>query len=530
MGTIRAWRAIPVVIALATPQLAAAAACTGIVVANVHADAARGGDPLAGAKVSDGVQVVVTGADGRYALDAAEGRPVFLVKPPGFFLGDSRAAWKPPGECGDFAVMPGDHNLHWHGGSPVIVIADPQVKSPVDVDYFRRDVMHAIRADYANAFSIQTGGRGRVTEGAHADLGIVLGDIADDDPSLYPAMVATLGGGPWLFVPGNHDVDVGATTDAGSLDAYARHFGPDTHAWEETGAAYILLDDVIVRPDAGTAYIGGFREDQFAFLEAYLATLPRDRRLVVGVHIPLFEAPGRDTFRDADRERLFALLDDFPDVLVLSGHTHAQGHYFHDASTGWHGATPLHEYNVGAASGAFWSGVKDHAGIPDTTMADGTPNGYAMLRPRRGGGFAIDWRPARHHADDPLVNDAMALHAPKVLRQGSWPGQAVHANVYMGRDDTRVEYRVDGGEWRPMQHVLAPDPRVVAENMRDDEAKTLRAYDRAPQATPSTHLWRGTLPTDLPVGEYRVEVRAFDPWHGERRARTSYELVLWEPL
>ena len=505
---------------------AAAAPCTGIVVVNDSAEAERGGEPLAGAKVSDGVQVVTTGEDGRYALDAADGRAVFLVKPAGYWLATGRSAWKLPGECGDFAVGHPDGNLHWSGGSPVIVMADPQLKSPADADYFRRDVMHTIGADYANAFSIHTGGRGRAMEGSPADLGIVLGDLTDDDPSLHPALVAALDPWmPWLFVPGNHDVDVGATSDADSLDAYGRHFGPDTHAWEEQGATYVLLDDVIVRPDPGTAYIGGFREDQFAFLEAYLPTLSRARLLVVGVHIPLFEAPGRDSFRDADRERLFALLDDFPHVLLLSGHSHAQRHHFHDASTGWHGTTPLHEYNVGAASGAYWSGVEDEAGIPDATMADGTPNGHARFRPARGGNYVLDWRPARVHADDPLINEAMALHAPKVLRQGSWPGQGVHANVYMGQHDTRVEYRIDGGDWRPMQRVLAPDPRVVAENVRDDEAEHLRAIDRAPQAEPSTHLWRGTLPTDLPVGEHRVEVRAFDRWQGERRARTSYQLL-----
>lgn len=451
---------------------------------------------------------------------------VFLVKPAGHWLIPGRRAWKPPGACGDFAVGHPDGNLHWQGGSRVLVIADPQVKSPADVEYFRRDVVHTIQVDHANAFSIQPDGRGRVMEGAPADLGIVLGDITADDPSLHPALVATLDPWmSWLFVPGNHDVDAGASSDAASLDAYERQFGPDTYAWEEQGATYVMLDDVIVRPDPGTAYIGGFREDQFAFLADYLPTVPRERLLVVGVHIPLFEASGRDTFRDADRKRLFALLDDFPNVLLLSGHSHAQRHHFHDASTGWQGATPLHEYNVGAASGAFWSGVSDEAGIPDATMADGTPNGHARLMVKGGGTYTLDWRPARGHDADPLINGAMALHAPKVLRQGSWPGQAVHANVFMGMDDTRVEYRIDDGAWQPMQHVFAPDPRVVAVNVHDDEAGVLRAYDRAPQAVPSTHLWRGTLPTDLPVGEHRVEVRAFDRWQGERRGRTSYRLV-----
>jgi hypothetical protein len=75
-----------------------------------------------------------------------------------------------------------------------------------------------------------------------------------------------------------------------------------------------------------------------------------------------------------------------------------------------------------------------------------------------------------------------------------------------------------------MRRVLQPDPRLFAENAKDDTADTLRGYDRSPEATPSKHLWRGALATDLAAGEHRVEVRYFDPWRGEQRAATSYRL------
>src|SRR3546814_15522539 len=94
------------------------------------------------------------------------------------------------------------------------------------------------------------------------------------------------------------------------------------------------------------AYIGGFREDQFAFLEAYLPTVPQERLLVLGMHIPLFEPAGCDTFRDADPDRLFALLRDFPHVLVISPHSHTQQHRSPAPAPDWHGAHTLHESNV----------------------------------------------------------------------------------------------------------------------------------------------------------------------------------------
>ncbi|MBN8716911.1 MAG: calcineurin-like phosphoesterase C-terminal domain-containing protein [Xanthomonadales bacterium] len=385
----------------------------------------------------------------------------------------------------------------------VLVFGDPQVKSDADVDYFRRDIVQPLQ--------------GRVP----ARLGLTLGDLVDDVPALLPAVrrVTELLGVPWLYAPGNHDLDLAAGNADAALAAFRAAIGPDTQARQAALANVVVLDDVIPLPGQSPAYIGGLREDQFAFLERWLPTLRKDRLLVLAMHIPLFDQPGKKNFRDADRARLFALLAPFPHVLVLSAHTHTQRHYWHTAADGWPGAAPLHEFNLGAACGAYWSGVKDAAGIPDATMADGTPNGYAVLTLKPGGDYALAW----HAARDP--DDAqIGLWAPKVLRRGAYPAWGVFANVYMGDDATRVEFRVDGGDWMPMKKVLLPDPRLQAENRRDDEAAALRGYDRSPEAEISAHLWRGALPTRLAAGEHRVEVRAFDRWRGVVQASTTYRL------
>ena len=388
-------------------------------------------------------------------------------------------------------------------GLRVLVFGDPQVKSAREVDYYRRDIVEPLRGRHG------------------AQLGITLGDVVDDVPALHPVVKAETArlGIPWLYAPGNHDVDPDATDDAGSLRSFNREIGPDTFIRETRLANFVVLDDVIALPGRKPAYIGGFREDQFLLLEARLPELRKDRLLVLAMHIPLFEEAGKDSFRDEDRARLFALLQPFPHVLVLSAHSHAQRHVFHDADDGWQGAAPLHEYNVGAACGSYWSGVEDAAGIPDAMMADGTPNGYAVLTVKPGGDYALAWHNARDATDSQI-----GLHAPKVLRRGAYPAWGVFANVYMGMDDTRVEYRVDDGEWMPMKQVLQPDPALLVENMRDDLAEALRGYDRSPEAEPSPHLWRAALPTKLEAGEHRIEVRAFDRWRGEVRASTTYRL------
>ncbi|NZA26645.1 calcineurin-like phosphoesterase C-terminal domain-containing protein [Luteimonas sp. SJ-92] len=479
-----------------------------------HGEAASGAeDGLAGVKVSDGRQLAVSDAQGRWRLPAPAQGPVFMIKPPGHAVPAGADGlpdfWRPvdAADC-DFALVPAEDAA----GAPleVLVFADPQAGNAREAEYYGADVVAPLQ------------------DGHRARLGVGLGDIANDDLSLYPAINAwtTRLGVPWLHVAGNHDLDAGVADDADSLRTFRRVYGPDTFAWEEPEAVFIGLDDVIALPGQRPAYIGGLRGDQFDFLEAYLASLPRERLLVLMLHIPLFDTSAdAATFRPADRQRLFRLLERFPHVLVLSGHRHVLQHRFHGVAEGWRGERPLHEFNVGAVSGAFWSGVADAMGIPDATMADGTPNGHALLRIGEGGDYALDWVPARVPADDPAFTAAMRLHAPRTLRRGAYPAWGVYANVFMGLDDTRVEFRIGDGEWRPMRRVSAPDPWLATENARDDLAAQPRGFDRSPEAVPSTHLWRGALPTALDPGEHRIEVRAFDRWNGERRAATSYRLV-----
>lgn len=499
--------------------------CTGTVFIDRDNDGIRDKREkgLAGVAISDGESIVSSDRHGRYMLDAKPGRSVFMVKPAGFVapvradgLPDTWVNLQPEAGpklryggvpqsvtrgCRDFALRAAPK-----AGSPaldVLVFGDPQLKTMVDADYYSRDIVAPLQAKRA------------------ARLGITLGDLVNDDLSLFPALKAIDArmGLPWLHAPGNHDIDFDAPRDEDSLDSFRHAFGPDTHAWEETQANFIVLDDVIYQPGKQPQYIGGLRESQFAFLQSYLATAAKDRLLVLSMHIHLYDAvPGVETFRKADRDRLFALLKPFPNVLVLSAHSHKQLHVFHDAATGWHGAKPLHEYNVGATCGTYWSGVKDAEGIPAATMNDGTPNGYARLRVENGKAD-LRWFAARAPLDYQIN-----LHGPKVLRRGEWPGIGLYANVFMGHADTLVEMRIGEGAWKPMKHVLQADPAILEQNLLDDAAGQLRGYDRAPEAVPSTHLWRLALPTDLAPGTHKVEVRALLDGYGEARAETSYRL------
>lgn len=477
-----------------------------------RADPGAGG--VAGVKLSNGRDVVVTDARGRYRIALRDDDTLFVIKPAGWapvlredglpdlWQHERRIAsqgLRYPGlprsrAKGDFVLHPAPRDAD---GFEVLVFGDPQPKRIEHVGHFRRDIVEPL-----------VGGRWR--------LGISLGDIVDDDLSLYPPMLEAMAllRTPWLHVPGNHDLDFDAASDRASLDTYRAHFGPDTLAWEEPGVSFIGLDNVLYDPKT-RRYSGGLREDQFEFLEAYLGTVPDSQRVVLAMHMPLFRG-----FDGGHRKRLFGLLERFHEPLVLSAHSHVQQHVHHGPDAGWNGARPLHEYNVGAACGGFWGGPADAVGIPDARMADGTPNGHATLRFDGAGGLAIRWTVARDPSDP-----AMHLHAPKVLRRGAWPGVPVVANVYMADAESLVEVRIGDGPWQPMRRVEAADPLLLAENLRDDTSLVLRGFDRLVQAVDSMHLYRFNLPTDLEAGEHRIEVRYRDRWRGVLGATTVYRLV-----
>jgi hypothetical protein len=279
------------------------------------------------------------------------------------------------------------------------------------------------------------------------------------------------------------------------VSTYAFHAGP---------ALFVALDDV--RPLGGPRFVGGLRADQFEFLANVLRGAGPDEWVVLMMHIPMFnlDPPLTESFRKADRLRIFEMLRGRDRVLILSGHTHYQRHVLHGAEDGWLGDLPLHEYNVAAACGGFWSGPLDAGGIPAATMSDGTPPGYAVI------GFAgdhvvMDYLPSRGDADH-----QMEIQAPKAVapRQGY---VTFYANVFNGDETWTVEARVDDRAWNTVKKVLGWDPTYAAEFLAQNSSPHPAATKRLTDPGICYHLWRGVLPADLAVGPHTLYVRATDP-------------------
>lgn len=459
--------------------------------------------------VSNGWGVTKTDEAGRYRLSVGSDTTVFVVKPsewsvplnesqlPEFYYAHKPLGSDPgldyPGleptgplpESIDFPLIPQASKDHFR----VLVFGDPQPKNQLEIDYFNRDIIDRIagRRDF--------------------DFGISLGDMVSDNLNDFESVNGSIArlGVPFYTVFGNHDMNFDVDEDMEADESFERVYGPTNYAFYYGKALFLILDNVIYPDERGT-FIGGFREDQFVFLENLLERVSKDTLLVMCMHIPLFEAPtlGK-TFRERDRNRLFALLEPFEHTFSLSAHVHGQSHHFFGADEGWLQAKPHHHYNVGTTSGSWWSGGLDERGIPHRLMHDGTPPGYAFLEIR-----GTDYRYTYEVAGS--EKSTMRIYVPKVMRTSDYR-TPVMANVYNATEKAVVEFRVIGdlaGSWSSMKRVETVDPHYMKLMLERDLDEEPEAGARLGYPSHSQHLWRGALPKSLEPGRYEVEVRWTD--------------------
>jgi len=480
---------------------------------------------VAGVAVSNGIQVVATGADGRYELPVGDDNVIFVVKPAGYTV--------PVDENN----LPKFYYIHKPNGSPqlkyggvaptgplpksvdfpliekqepaeftALIFGDPQPYTDEDMENFNRAVVAEVKGIQNIAF------------------GLSLGDLVGDNLSMHKPYLKTTAqvGVPWYNLMGNHDMDYDAAADSLADETFEASFGPANYSFNYGNAHFIILDDILYPdPRDQKGYWGGFRKSQLDFVENDLKYVGKDKLVVLAFHIPLLHED-EGSFRDSDRQRLFDLLREYPNVFSMSAHTHLQRQNFYGKEDGWQGDKPFHEYNAGTTSGDWYSGELNEQGVPVSTMRDGTPKGYAFLT-IKGNQYTVDYKVVGQPKDVQLK-----LFHPKVVARGRGTQSGIFANFFMGYKDDRVEYRIDDGAWKPMSHVEAPDPDFVGSLYRWDTTDELMPGRRPSNAVISTHLWRGDIPANLPVGEHRIEVRATDLFGRTFIQQSTYRLV--DPL
>jgi hypothetical protein len=453
---------------------------------------------IKGVCVSNGREIVRTDAQGKYRLPVDDDTTLFVIKPSG---------WVSPRDANN---LPKHYYHHKPNGSPklrfpgiaptgplpasvdfplrkqnepdkfrVLLFGDTQPRDQKEIDYIAHDVVEELI-------------------GIDAAFGLTLGDELFDDLSLYDSLVQTVGtiGLPWYNVVGNHDMNYDALDDTYSTETFKRVYGPNYYAFDYGKVHFLVLDNVVWEGAEKKGYHGELGEKQLTFIKNDLAFVPKDRLVVVSMHIPVWGVQ--------DHEALFRLLEDRPHTLSLSAHTHVQEHRFLGAADGWKGKTPHHHLNHATVCGSWWSGAPDERGIPHTTMSDGAPNGYSFLE-FDGSRYKIEFK-AAHRA----ATDQMGIFLPEAIPSAETGSTNVLVNVYAGSERSTVEMRLGrNGAWAPLS--LKPQEDPYYKILKDLEASPKPPLGRAlPEASKTAHLWSAPLPANLPRGVQVVQLRTTD--------------------
>ncbi len=370
-----------------------------------------------------------------------------------------------------------------------LVIADPQVKTQKQLAYFESDLL-------------------RLTDQTGFDLCLILGDLVHDHLHLFEKLRPILAKPevPIFALPGNHDMNYRAPTDMVSLDSYRRHFGAPYYSFSQGKVHFVCLDNIEwMGAQAGEkrisrSYRGRLSAAQLAWLEADLATIPNSHLIVLAMHIPLYSQihQGRFDFVQ-NRDALLSILNDFPRVLVLCGHTHTIEQVDLTVLTPDSAAGYQSEMICGAACGAWWRGPKDRFGIPQSNGPDGSPRGMFLFR-FRGNQYSYRFIPSSN------PDSQIEMRAPRrPLSRRQRKNAKIVVNFFSGNQESELLCQIGDLEPVTMQNEKIIDPWLKRQYLRYS-----RCYTFPYRLRRSTHIWTAPIPAELCSGSYPIRIQACD--------------------
>lgn len=477
-----------------------------------------------GVKVSNGREVTLTDAKGRYVLPARQDMAVFVIQPSGWRVPTDQR-WVP-----QFAYQhkpAGSPKALRYGGLPPTGPLPSAVNFPIIPTETGQRFDCAVLGDTQPASNLEVGyvRDSLVRELLNAPKKpaclLALGDIVSDDLHLLPRTAEVMGvvGVPQWWVQGNHDYDHDADHDIDSSDTWRRLYGPNNYAFEMGQAVFIVLDNVSFpcgedpreareRPfckQYWKTYNGRLLPDQMAFIENVLRATDPKKLVVFAAHIPFvgFDNSESHPHQTDNLDELYALVKDRP-ALSLTGHSHtlenlAPG----DSMAGWKDAVgvstiPFRHLVAGAVAGDWWGGDYDIDGTPMSIQGDGSPRGYVDFAVNgtdytldyRASGLPRDramwlsvstprfrawadqifaWRDQPEDKRDPVPPlSVQDLYDAKMLTKADLAGQSwLTADVWMGDSTSRVSIAIDGA---------APVPMTRTQDLKGERIRSGSAY------------------------------------------------------
>ncbi|PWG78179.1 calcineurin-like phosphoesterase C-terminal domain-containing protein [Pararcticibacter amylolyticus] len=478
---------------------------------------------IAGVPVSNGKDVAVTDKKGRYELPIDDDDIIFVIKPSGYRVplnelnlpryyyihkpkGSPALEFKGVAPTGplpasvDFALIPQKEPDNFKA----LVFGDPQVKDETELAHYENDIVSEVKGIKNVAF------------------GLTMGDMVQEDLRQhqdYAAITAKVGI-PWYNVCGNHDLNQDCGVDSLNHETFQATFGPADYSFNYGKTHVIVLNDNLYPDPRGNkrGLWAGFRPSQLEFLKNDLRLVDTGKLVVLAFHCPL-NIVNENSFREPDRRKFFKILEKYPHVFSIAAHSHQLNQNFFTKEDGWNGVQPYHELDAGATCGNWYSGKVNEKGFLEGMMSNGVPRGYIFLNVT-GNKYTTDYKVAGKPADYQI-----RLYHRKVLTPIWWDGRgSVYANFFMGHKESKLECRIDNGEWKRMRYREDADPYYVSQLFKWDESDTLFEGRRPTEPADCRHLWTAPLPCDLGLGVHQIEVRATDLFGRIFTEKSSYRI------
>ena len=339
------------------------------------------GNPIANVPVSDGFTITTTNEQGFYTMATTnDAYYIFYSSPAGYEipLNDKGnpcfyKLYDPFLSRYDFTLKPQAVENKF----TLFAFADPQVESSEEMVRFTKEALPKIQAHAA-----------QYTDPCY---GIVLGDVIQQSGSsnlenfmadMYHRFAKDNSGMPVFYTMGNHDHTFVNTSNPFTTDwrnstfdlkaqrYFEKYFGPVNFSFDRGNAHIISMRNTIFNSETDQKnYSLGFTDAQLAWLQADLALVPNDKLVILCVHIPLYNrSVDTEGAEYKNVQAVLALLNQFPNVHILSGHTHHTRSYEHSLySTPY---TNIYEHNIAAVCGKWWR---------SNLNGDGAPLGYKVF-------------------------------------------------------------------------------------------------------------------------------------------------------
>lgn len=427
----------------------------------LHGTVLSGGKGLAAVVVSDGYSVIQTDKNGRFELTPhPEAVCLFVSTPAGYAFPTEKGIARhyrllqnldPKKEVQfDLVALDRDDNEH-----RFIIWADPQVKNAKDVEKMMK---HSVPDVQKRVRSLEPGAL------IH---GITVGDIVWDALPLfaeYDKAVAQMGI-PFFQCLGNHDQDYRKGGDETSDDTFQQTYGPTYYSFNRGQVHYVVMDNVRYL-GREREYDGFVQQNQLDWLQKDLSFVPKDKLVVLCVHIPVHRGT-------KNKEALYSLLEG-RNVHIMSGHTHYNVNAIQNN---------VYEHNHGTVCGAWWTGP---------ICEDGTPNGYGM--------YHVNGTDLRWHYQ--ATGKPEAYQMKLFVKDYDAAQKQVLVNIWNHDPAWQTEYWVDGVRQGALEQTTGFDPDAYATMLGPDLPKP-RGFAE-PKKT--AHLFSALAP----AGAKEVKVVATD--------------------